>query len=109
VVDVATDGQAGLELGSAFTYDLLLLDVMLPKLDGITLCRRLRSEGNRLPILMLTVRHSSTDKVIGLDAGVDDDPVLAEQLVAEAGAWEVRVQVATDLAKARQVIYCDRP
>jgi len=98
VVDVATDGQAGLELGSAFTYDLLLLDVMLPKLDGITLCRRLRSEGNRLPILMLTVRHSSTDKVIGLDAGADDylvKPFDLQELLARVRALLRRGSLTT--------------
>ena len=98
VVDVATDGQAGLELGSAFTYDLLLLDVMLPNLDGITLCRRLRSEGNRLPILMLTVRHSSTDKVIGLDAGADDylvKPFDLQELLARVRALLRRGSLTT--------------
>ncbi|HEY9846044.1 MAG TPA: response regulator, partial [Candidatus Caenarcaniphilales bacterium] len=72
VVDVATDGQAGLELGSAFVYDLLLLDVMLPKLNGIDLCRQLRSRGHQVPIILLTILDTSTDKVIGLDAGADD-------------------------------------
>ena len=79
-VDVAADGQAGWELVDAFTYDLILLDVNLPKLDGITLCRRLRSscssaslsQGLRIPILLLTAQDSSSDKVMGLDAGADD-------------------------------------
>lgn len=98
VVDVATDGQAGLELGLAFSYDLLLLDVMLPKLDGITLCRRLRSEGNRLPILMLTVQHTSTDKIIGLDAGADDylvKPFDLQELLARVRALLRRGNLAT--------------
>ena len=71
-VEVAHDGQAGLELVEAFTYDLILLDIMLPKLDGISLCRRLRSKGFCTPILMLTGRDTVTDKVLGLDAGADD-------------------------------------
>ncbi|NEP12587.1 MAG: response regulator [Symploca sp. SIO2C1] len=71
-IDVAADGQAGWELVDAFTYDLILLDVNLPKLDGITLCRRLRSQGLRIPILLLTAQNSSSDKVMGLDAGADD-------------------------------------
>ncbi len=72
VVDVATDGQLGLELAEACGYDLVLLDVMLPKLDGISLCRKLRSSGYQMPILLLTAKDSTEDKVKGLDAGADD-------------------------------------
>lgn len=72
VVDVAPDGQAGWGLITAFAYDLVLLDVVLPKLDGISLCRRLRSQGYQLPILLLTAQDASTNKVMGLDAGADD-------------------------------------
>ncbi len=72
VVDLATDGQAGWELAEGFPYDLIVLDVMLPKLDGITLCQRLRRARSQVPILMLTAKNSSTDKVMGLDAGADD-------------------------------------
>jgi len=72
VVDVATDGLLGLELAESCDYDLLLLDVMLPKLDGISLCRKLRSSGYQMPILLLTAKDSTEDKVKGLDAGADD-------------------------------------
>lgn len=72
LVDIAADGQEGWELALAFNYDLILLDVMLPKLDGVSLCRQLRQKGEQLPILMLTAKDTSTDKVIGLDAGADD-------------------------------------
>lgn len=71
-VDVATDGQDGWSLLESFTYDLVLLDVGLPKLDGISLCRKLRSHGNQTPILLLTAQNASTNKVMGLDAGADD-------------------------------------
>ncbi|NJR65037.1 MAG: response regulator [Leptolyngbyaceae cyanobacterium CRU_2_3] len=71
-VDVAIDGQASWELLEAFAYDLILLDVGLPKLDGISLCQRLRSQGNQTPILLLTARNSSISRVMGLDAGADD-------------------------------------
>lgn len=63
-VEVAKDGQAGWELVQAFAYDLILLDVMLPKLDGISLCRRLRKQGYQMPILLLTGLHSSYDNDI---------------------------------------------
>jgi diguanylate cyclase (GGDEF)-like protein len=72
VVDVATDGQAGLELVEAFAYDLLLLDVMLPKLNGVRLCQKLRSRGLKTPIILLTAQDTSTNKIMGLDAGADD-------------------------------------
>lgn len=72
VVDVAADGQAGWEFAAAYDYDLILLDVILPKLDGISLCRQLRREGYQMPILLLTARDTGTDKVMGLDAGADD-------------------------------------
>ncbi|NEO48119.1 MAG: response regulator transcription factor [Moorea sp. SIO4A3] len=72
VVDVANDGQVGRELVESFSYDLILLDVMLPKMDGITLCRKLRSQGDLTPILMLTARDTISDKILGLDAGADD-------------------------------------
>lgn len=72
VVDVATDGLLGWELVEAFTYDLILLDVILPKLDGIKLCQKLRSHNYQTPVLLLTAQNSSSDKVMALDAGADD-------------------------------------
>jgi DNA-binding response OmpR family regulator/HPt (histidine-containing phosphotransfer) domain-containing protein len=72
LVDVAPDGQNGWELATAFSYDLILLDVMLPEIDGISLCQQLRQEGYHTPILMITAKDSGTDKVKGLDAGADD-------------------------------------
>ena len=88
-VEVATDGQAGWELVEAFTYDLILLDIMLPKLDGISLCRKLRSQGYQTPVLLLTGRDSSHEKAVGLDAGADDylvKPFDQEELVARVRA-----------------------
>jgi DNA-binding response OmpR family regulator/HPt (histidine-containing phosphotransfer) domain-containing protein len=72
VVDVVTDGEAGWTFASTFEYDLLLMDVMLPQLDGISLCQRLRAEGYTTPILLLTAQDASQTKVKGLDAGADD-------------------------------------
>jgi diguanylate cyclase (GGDEF)-like protein len=88
-VDVATDGQTGWGLAQAFTYDLILLDVMLPNLDGITLCRRLRANRMTMPILLLTAKNSSDDKVMGFDAGADDyvvKPFDPQELVARVRA-----------------------
>jgi len=88
-VDTAVDGEAGWEMVDVFTYDLLLLDVMLPKLDGVSLCQKLRSLGYGMPILLLTAKDASTDKVIGLDAGADDyvvKPFNLQELLARIRA-----------------------
>lgn len=89
IVTRAIDGEAGLELAQAFSYDLLLLDVLVPKIDGITLCRRLRSQGYENPILLLTALDSTSDRVLGLDAGADDyvvKPFDIEELMARIRA-----------------------
>lgn len=70
-VDVAADGEEGLELALNNAYDLLILDIMLPKLDGLTLCRRIRAKGNMTPVLLLTARNTVEDKVSGFDTGAD--------------------------------------
>lgn len=72
LVDLATDGREGWNLIEAFDYDLILLDVMLPQIDGVVLCQRLRQKGSLTPVLMLTAKDTSSDKVMGLDAGADD-------------------------------------
>ncbi|WP_447979401.1 response regulator [Candidatus Nitrospira bockiana] len=71
-VDLADDGETGLQFALANPYELLIVDIMLPKIDGLTLCRRLRVAGNATPILLLTARDATEDKVEGLDAGADD-------------------------------------
>jgi two-component system response regulator MprA len=71
-VDAAIDGLRGLEKAQSSPFDVIVLDVMLPGLDGLQLARRLRATGNRVPILMLTARDSDTDIVKGLDVGADD-------------------------------------
>jgi DNA-binding response OmpR family regulator len=70
-VDFAADGEAGLDLALSNPYDLLILDVMLPKLDGLTLCRRIRAKGNATPVLLLTARNTLQDRVSGFDTGAD--------------------------------------
>ncbi|GBF81053.1 response regulator transcription factor [Aphanothece sacrum] len=71
-VDIAPDGALAWDYAKALDYDLLLLDVMLPELDGISLCQQLRANGYLMPILMVTARDTVTDKITGLDAGADD-------------------------------------
>ncbi|MEZ2277872.1 MAG: response regulator [Microcoleus sp.] len=84
-IDRAFDGEAALELATAVEYDLILLDVQIPKLDGISLCRKLRSQGYRKPILLLTGNDSDADVVAGFDAGADDyisKPYVTDVLLA---------------------------
>lgn len=71
-VDLARTGQEALDWAEVVEFDLIVLDIMLPEIDGITVCRRLRSQGNQAAILMLTARDTVDDRVIGLDAGADD-------------------------------------
>ncbi len=71
-VDVAENGLEGLEKAELNPYDLLILDVMLPGMDGMEICRRLRRQGSRVPILLLTARDGVNDRISGLDCGADD-------------------------------------
>ena len=85
----ALDGEAGLNLGRTADPDLILLDVMLPKMNGFDICRTLREEGVTVPIIMLTAREEETDKVFGLDSGADDymtKPFSMKELLARVKA-----------------------
>jgi DNA-binding response OmpR family regulator len=89
VVDLVKDGEAAWDRVNSFTYDLILMDLTIPKLDGIQLCQRLRNHGHRIPVLMLTARDTSLDKVIGLDAGGDAymvKPFNLQELLAQIRA-----------------------
>jgi PAS domain S-box-containing protein len=95
-VEVATNGEAGWDLIEMFDYDLIVLDVLLPKVDGIQLCQKIRSHGRQVPILMLTGQDDSHDKAIALDSGADDyvvKPFDPEELVARIRALLRRSQV----------------
>jgi two-component system response regulator MprA len=84
-VVIARDGEAALNAVEESAPDALILDVAMPKLDGLAVCTRLRAAGNRVPILVLTARHSLGDRVAGLDAGADDylvKPFALEELLA---------------------------
>jgi DNA-binding response OmpR family regulator len=71
-VEVATDGDTAWDFIQTYDYDLILLDIVLPKLNGISLCCKIRSSGLQMPILLLTGCDSSHEKALGLDAGADD-------------------------------------
>jgi DNA-binding response OmpR family regulator len=71
-VDIAKDGEEALEKISYNSYDFIILDVMLPKIDGLTICREIRGKNTTVPILILTAKDDINDKIVGLDAGADD-------------------------------------
>ncbi len=88
-VSVAHDGMAGLTLARESAFDLAILDWMLPELTGVELCRRLRTTGNKIPVILLTARDEVGDRVTGLDAGADDyvvKPFSIEELLARIRA-----------------------
>lgn len=98
VVDVAEDGEAGWQLVQAFPYDLILLDVMLPKLNGIEFCRKLRQQGNAVLVMLMTARDTTTDKLLGLDSGADDyvvKPLDIQELLARIRALLRRSSVSS--------------
>ena len=87
--DVAYDGEEGYDLASTEDYDVIVLDLMLPKMPGIEICKKLRKAGNHTPILMLTARGAVGDRVEGLNSGADDylvKPFAFEELLARVRA-----------------------
>src|SRR5207245_2995864 len=84
-VDLSNDGNTGLDLALSDTYDVVILDIMLPEIDGVEVCRQMRAERIMSPVLMLTARGSVEDRVTGLNVGADDyltKPFAMEELLA---------------------------
>jgi DNA-binding response OmpR family regulator len=104
-LDLASDGISGLHFAATNHYDALILDVMLPGMDGLTLCKRLREAGKQVPILMLTARDSLDDKIAGLQAGADDyvvKPFSLREVEARLHAL-IRRSMVGDLGSKLQV------
>jgi len=100
VIDVATSGRKGLDVAAAAEFDVVVLDVMLPDVEGFDVVRDLRAGGNRTPVLMLTARDANADIVLGLNAGADDyltKPFPLEVLLARVRALARRGPVAQDV------------
>jgi DNA-binding response OmpR family regulator len=101
-VDLSFDGIAGLARADSDNYDLVILDLMLPGLDGVEICQRLRRKSSYVPILMLTARSSEMDRVVGLEVGADDyvtKPFSIRELLARVKAIFRRVDELMDGAK----------
>jgi len=97
-VDIAFEGIEGYDLAATGEYDIILLDLMLPGLDGLSICKKLRDENNHTPILMLTAKSQLEDKIKGLNCGADDyltKPFAFEELLARIRALSRRPQQAT--------------
>ena len=86
-VDAAYDGEEGHFLAATNEYDLIILDLMLPKIDGVTLCKKIRADKLDTPVIMLTAKDSIKDKVTGLDSGADD--YLTKPFVFEEQVWRI--------------------
>jgi DNA-binding response OmpR family regulator len=94
-VDTALDGVSGIAKAEAGLYDLIILDLMLPGLDGLEICKRLRSKASYVPILMLTSKSSELDRVLGLELGADDyvtKPFSIKELMARVKAIFRRIE-----------------
>jgi DNA-binding response OmpR family regulator len=92
-VDAVYDGESGLDYAISNIYDLIVLDIMLPKMDGISILKNIRGEGLSTPIILLTAKGEISDKVVGLDSGADDylaKPFAAEELLARIRALSRR-------------------
>jgi DNA-binding response OmpR family regulator len=102
-VDTAFDGEEGLALAQINEYDLIILDIMLPKLDGMEVLRRIRGNGSSVPILMLTAKDSIEDIISGLDSGSDDyltKPFSFAELLARVRAlFRRRMKEKTDILR----------
>jgi len=106
-VDAVFDGREALDWAEAAPYDLIILDIMLPLVDGLSVCRELRRRGDRTPVLMLTARDSVDNRVDGLDAGADDylvKPFAMKELLARLRALTRR---AGDQAKSPVLSFAD--
>ncbi len=105
-VDLAFDGIAGLAKAEAHAYDLVILDIMLPGMDGLEICRRLRNKPAYTPILMLTSKSSELDRVLGLEIGADDyvtKPFSIRELIARVKAIFRRVEgLQADLSETKK-------
>ena len=101
----AYDGEDGLHKARSENPDLILLDVMLPKMIGFDVCRTLRQEGNNVPVIILTAREEEADKVLGLEIGADDyitKPFSMRELIARVGANIRRTAMAAPAAPAAE-------
>ncbi len=108
LVDSAFDGMEALLFIKGYQYDVIILDIMIPKIDGLEVLRRTRAEGNQTPIIMLTAKSTIDDKITGLDYGADDylaKPFNSEELLARVRALSRRK--AQEYVEKKEITYGD--
>lgn len=109
VVDIANDGETGLDLAIGEKYNIILLDLMLPKIDGVEICKEIRRNGINTPVLMLTAKGQISDKVTGLDVGADDymvKPFSFEELFARIRALTRRPsKMKSEIVSIKDLIF----
>ena len=106
-VQISSDGNRGLALAQKQNYDLIVLDLMLPGIDGLEICRKLRGSANQTPILMLTAKSAELDRIIGLEMGADDylpKPFSVRELVARVKAILRRVDTNANKPADKDII-----
>lgn len=106
-VMIAGDGEKGLELIRSTAFDLILLDVMIPKMSGFDVCKTIRKEGNNTPVIFLTAKGEEIDKVLGLELGADDyitKPFSIRELIARVKAVARRISLNTTNENQKAVI-----
>lgn len=113
-VTTALDGEKGYSQTQKTKFDLIVLDVMLPKMDGLEICRRVRADKNNTPILMLTAKSEELDKVLGLEVGADDyltKPFSVREFIARVKAIFRRIEVmqneTVSAEKATRIVFAD--
>ena len=107
-IDIAYDGEAGLSLAKENEYCVMIMDVMMPKMDGIQLCGAVRGLGIQTPILMLTAKSDEFDKVMGLEVGADDyltKPFSVREFIARVKALLRRAQISPTIIKTAELEY----
>ena len=106
-IDIAQDGKTGLEKALSGHYPMVILDVMLPEMDGLEVCKRIRAVNRQLPILMLTAKSEELDKVLGLELGADDyitKPFSIRELIARVKAIFRRIEIDKETSQSKKTV-----
>jgi DNA-binding response OmpR family regulator len=110
-VRTAADGRAGLDVAKELEPDIILLDIMLPRLDGVQVLKRLREDGSKIPVIMLTAKSESYDKIFALEAGADDyitKPFIPKEVIARVHAVLRRYELPASAEQTHKILEFDK-